>query len=211
MLASVFMMSGEAGRERVGRAQQLLSCTAAGAVTVHTPGLHTLHCFAFLSSAAVAGAMKLMMHEQGAANPILQYFTPKMDGALGKVHCMTGLQLPVEQEQYANMLFIMGAMELLGGVLFTLNVKLGAVILVSEHTGQRDDFVSGSQRTDSTQTASSTDSKQMTGPPLQDWPYPVGKAASRRRPDFSTLPPMRLALCVYSCCCRWACCYPLRW
>lgn len=75
--------------------------------------------------------MKLMMHDQGAANPILQYFTPKMDGALGKVHSMTGLQLPLEQEQYANIVFVMGAMELLGGVLFTLNVKLGAVILVS--------------------------------------------------------------------------------
>lgn len=78
----------------------------------------------------MSGAMKLMMHEQGAANPILQYFTPKMDGALGKVHSMIGLQLPVEQEQYANIVFIMGAMELLGGVLFTLNVKLGAVILM---------------------------------------------------------------------------------
>lgn len=81
--------------------------------------------------------MKLVMHDQGAANPILQYMTPKMDGALATVHSYTGLYLPVQQEQYANIVFVAGALELLGGVLFTLNVKLGAVILVSMGTGQQ--------------------------------------------------------------------------
>jgi hypothetical protein len=81
--------------------------------------------------------MKLVMHDQGAANPILQYMTPKMDGALATVHSYTGLYLPLQQEQYANIVFVAGALELLGGVLFTLNVKLGAVILVSTRTGQQ--------------------------------------------------------------------------
>lgn len=84
-----------------------------------------------LGGVPVAGAMKLEMHHEGAANPILQYFTPKMDDALSKVHSLTGLHLPVDKEQYATIIFAAGALELLGGVLFTLNVKAGAVILVS--------------------------------------------------------------------------------
>lgn len=80
-----------------------------------------------------AGAMKLVMHEQGPANPILQYMTPKMDGALNTVFSYTGVRLPVEQEQYATIVFVAGGLELLGGLLFTLNVKLGAILLVSTH------------------------------------------------------------------------------
>lgn len=78
-----------------------------------------------------AGAMKMMMHEQGPANPILQYMTPKMDGALKTFHSYTGVQLPVEQEQYGTIVFVAGGLELLGGLLFTLNAKVGAVLLVS--------------------------------------------------------------------------------
>lgn len=75
--------------------------------------------------------MKLIHHELGPANPIVQYMTPKMDDALGKFYKLTGVQLPVEQEQYPNLIFTAGALEALGGILFILNVKLGAVILVS--------------------------------------------------------------------------------
>jgi hypothetical protein len=75
--------------------------------------------------------MKMMMHEQGPANPILQYMTPKMDGALKMFHIYTGVQLPVEQEQYGTIVFVAGGLELLGGLLFTLNAKVGAVLLVS--------------------------------------------------------------------------------
>jgi len=78
-----------------------------------------------------AGSMKLIHHELGPANPIVQYMTPKMDDALGKFYKLTGVQLPVEQEQYPNLIFTAGALEALGGILFILNVKLGAVILVS--------------------------------------------------------------------------------
>lgn len=134
-----------------------------------------------------------MMHDQGAANPILQYFTPKMDGALGKVHSMTGLQLPLEQEQYANIVFVMGAMELLGGVLFTLNVKLGAVILVS-----------GSGRV----------GPGRRGCPCATPAHPDRPACTHRPQagsgsSFSTT--THCALRCVSPRCRWACCYPLRW
>lgn len=75
--------------------------------------------------------MKLVHHEEGPASPIVQYLTPKMDTALSKVHSLTGISLPIEPEQYPNLIFVTGSLELLGGVLFTLNSKLGATILVS--------------------------------------------------------------------------------
>lgn len=74
--------------------------------------------------------MKLVMHEQGPANPIIQYMAPKVDGALDNFQQLTGLRLPIEQTQYQNIVFVAGSLELLGGVLFTLNVKLGSIILV---------------------------------------------------------------------------------
>lgn len=63
--------------------------------------------------------MKLAMHEQGPANPIVQYMTPKLDGALDKVHSLTGLYLPVEKSQYESIVFMAGALELLGGYALT--------------------------------------------------------------------------------------------
>lgn len=61
-----------------------------------------------------AGAMKLAMHEQGPANPIVQYMTPKLDAALDKVHSLTSLHLPVDKSQYESIVFMAGALELLG-------------------------------------------------------------------------------------------------
>lgn len=142
--------------------------------------------------------MKLMMHDQGAANPILQYFTPKMDGALGKVHSLTGLQLPLEQEQYANIVFVMGAMELLGGVLFTLNVKLGAVILVS-----------GQHRLGREQ-AELVQHDDRAAPARPATPRHTGRRQAVVSSSFSTTTHCALG-CVSSPRCRWACWYPNRW
>jgi hypothetical protein len=88
-----------------------------------------------LPAAAAAGVMKLVHHELGPANPILQYMTPKVDASLSRVHSLTGVQLPVSQEQLSTLLFVAGSVELLGATLFTLNVKLGAVLLVSPAAG----------------------------------------------------------------------------
>lgn len=87
----------------------------------------------------------------------MAYMAPKMDLALSKVHRLTGLQLPIDkvrpgwrrasaarwrvslltllcrlcgQDMYPLIVLGAGCMELLGGVLFTLNVQLGAVLLV---------------------------------------------------------------------------------
>lgn len=75
--------------------------------------------------------MKLVQHEEGLASPVVAFMAPKMDQALNSLHSLTGLQLPLERGQYPNLVFLAGCMELLGGILFTLNVQLGAIILVS--------------------------------------------------------------------------------
>lgn len=57
-----------------------------------------------------------------------------MDGALASFYSFTGVQLPIEAQQYQNLVFVAGSVELLGGLLFILNVKLGAMLLVSRGT-----------------------------------------------------------------------------
>lgn len=163
LLASVFLMSGECHGNPPPRCccccgpvtslQDSTEMTAAlwgfpgcyQCYSVHNTPPDALHnrgsptppasTAAWLLCAQTPGGMKMVMHEQGPANPILQYMTPKMDGALDTVYSYTGVRLPIEREQYATIVFAAGGLELLGGLLFTLNARLGAVLLVSGALG----------------------------------------------------------------------------
>ena len=42
------------------------------------------------------GAMKLAQHDE-AGGPIVAYAQPKLDAALGRLHALTGVQLPLDQ------------------------------------------------------------------------------------------------------------------
>jgi hypothetical protein len=76
--------------------------------------------------------MKLTHHSDGPGSPLVQFMTPKMDDALSRLHSLSGLQLRqvLPREHYPWLVFGAGCMELLGGILFTLNLKLGALLLV---------------------------------------------------------------------------------
>lgn len=71
-----------------------------------------------------------MHHEEGPASPMVAFMAPKMDTALTRVASATGWEPPLEREQYPTLVFLAGCAELLGGILFTLNSQLGALLLV---------------------------------------------------------------------------------
>ncbi|WIA12699.1 hypothetical protein OEZ85_006340 [Tetradesmus obliquus] len=78
----------------------------------------------------LSGAMKVAHHEESGEGPVVAYMAPKMNAALYRVEQYTGVRVPLEQEMYPMLVFAAGCLELLGGVLFTLNLKLGAFLLM---------------------------------------------------------------------------------
>eukprot|EP00882_Tetradesmus_deserticola_P013858 GHRQ01014717.1.p1 GENE.GHRQ01014717.1~~GHRQ01014717.1.p1 ORF type:complete len:155 (+),score=33.73 GHRQ01014717.1:323-787(+) len=78
----------------------------------------------------LSGAMKLAHHDETGDGPVVVYMAPKMDAMLNRIQHYTGLRVPLQQDHYPMLVLAAGCMELLGGVLFTLNLKLGALLLM---------------------------------------------------------------------------------
>ncbi|KAF6255398.1 HR-like lesion-inducer [Scenedesmus sp. NREL 46B-D3] len=78
----------------------------------------------------MSGVMKVAHHEEPGKGPFVAYMAPKMDAVLDRLQQSTGVRVPLQQATYPLLVLAAGCMELLGGVLFTLNLKLGAVLLM---------------------------------------------------------------------------------
>eukprot|EP00877_Chromochloris_zofingiensis_P002921 jgi/Chrzof1/1262/Cz01g46220.t1 len=78
----------------------------------------------------LSGAMKFSHYNPQSGGPVVAYMSPKMDNVLQHLHRTAGIHVPLQQEHYSYLVLGAATLELLGAVLFVLNVKLGAILLV---------------------------------------------------------------------------------
>eukprot|EP00798_Chlamydomonas_sp_ICE-L_P005812 gene5812-6099_t len=83
--------------------------------------MRSLFVLIFLGSAAHKFHTAHVHNREDAS--IMAYMTPKLNSFFGKVHDLTGFEIPIDESMHPQILMVAAALEAVGGLLVMFNIK----------------------------------------------------------------------------------------